>query len=343
MDGTNDELQSEKPEVSTLDENEKSLNKLETDRATFHFVADWLSETKLLYVEKRNGFYLLNTFDFGTGESTTLYEDSSIIIDVLVHPSKKTILLHTSDNSTSADIKLIGLDGIVQHEFSIDSSELEIEWNDIDPALILFTSFHQDWSFDIFLFDGNNEQFGLLPIDAPFPKWLGTNKIITQEVEGHSLDGGKLHVYDYTYESWDEWDVSGVIYIDTFKDSALIGQLDDQGNINYSIMGSNKEIRSQWTMAAVSNYSEWVFTEIDWLTENKVIMTGPEKGGLLDELDEPYQLIQVVDGQREVLRNESVAGKLRCSPMGDRCLTGYEGEKLIDIESKKETEWLIFS
>ena len=35
-------------------------------------------------------------------------------------------------------------------EVSIESSELAIEWNDLDPSLVLLTAFHQDWTYDVF-------------------------------------------------------------------------------------------------------------------------------------------------------------------------------------------------
>ena len=68
-----------------------------------------------------------------TGETETLYEEASIIIDVLIHPSKNYLLLHTSDNPTSATVKIISIDGIIQDEIEVASTELAIEWNDLNP------------------------------------------------------------------------------------------------------------------------------------------------------------------------------------------------------------------
>ena len=38
-------------------------------------------------------------------------------------------------------------------------------------------------------------------------------------------------------------------------------------------------VRSEWTMPAISNYSEWVFPEIDWVSNNTVFLSSPDKGG----------------------------------------------------------------
>ena len=59
-----------------------------------------------------------------TGEIETCIKKSMIIIDAIIHPTKEYLLLHTSNNSTSATVKIISLEGVVQDEISIASSEL---------------------------------------------------------------------------------------------------------------------------------------------------------------------------------------------------------------------------
>ena len=122
----------EKPGNNELIEEEISKS-LVADPAKFHFVADWLTESKVIYVEKENGHYQVNSFDFESGQTDTLYEDDSMIIDVLIHPSKKYLLLHTSDNAASATVKIVTMDGTVHDEVIVASTELAIEWNDTDP------------------------------------------------------------------------------------------------------------------------------------------------------------------------------------------------------------------
>jgi hypothetical protein len=321
---------------------EKISKSFAADSAKFHFVADWLTESKVIYVEKENGLYQVNSFDFESGQTDTLYEDDSMIIDVLVHPSKKYLLLHTSDNATSATVKIVTMDGTLQDEVSVTSKELAIEWNDIDPSLILLTAFHQDWTFDLFLYNAKETSIDILAIEDPFPKWLGDDKIAIGYVEGHILDGGEIHTYEPRTENWGKLDVSGVVYFDTYEDKLLVVRINEEMDAHYAIIEQEGLIHSEWTMPVISNYSEWVIPEIEWISSNTVFQPAPVKGGQLDELQSPYRLIRVTEGRQDVVVDDIAAGVLRCSPSGQKCLTGYSAENLIDVESAEEITWLIF-
>ncbi|MBO0586498.1 hypothetical protein [Sporosarcina sp. E16_8] len=331
----------EQPGNSELIKEEISKS-LVADPAKFHFVANWLSESKVIYVEKEDGLYQVNSFDFDTGQTDTLYEDDSMIIDVLIHPSKNYLLLHTSDKSTSARIKIVTMDGTVKHEVLVASTELEIEWNDIDPSLILFTAFHQDWTFDLFMYNGKKESLDLLAIEDPFPKWLGMDKIAIGFVDGHVLDGGEIHTFEILTGKWGQLDISGVVYFDTYKDTLLAVRINEDKDAHYAILSRDGLIQSEWTMPVISNYSEWVIPEIEWGSNETVFLPAPDKGGQLDELQSPFRLIRVREGRQDVVADDIAAGVLRCSPSGQKCLTGYSAEKLIDIKKKTETTWLTF-
>jgi hypothetical protein len=321
---------------------EEISKSLTVDPAKFHFVVDWLTESKVLYVKKENGFYQVNSFDLESGQTETLYKDASMIIDVLIHPSKKYLLLHTSDNTTSATVKIVTMDGTVQDEVIVASTELAIEWNDIDPSLILLTAFHQDWTFDLFLYNGKVESFDLLAMEDPFPKWLGEDKIAIGYVKDHILDGGEIHTYEPVTEKWGQLDINGVVYFDTYEDTLLVVRINEEGDALYTIMEQEGLIHSEWTMPVISNYSEWVIPEIEWISNGTVFLPTPEKGGQLDELTSPYRLIRVTEGRQDVIVDEIGAGFLRCSPSGRKCLTGYSSENLVDVETAEETTWLIF-
>lgn len=331
----------EQPENDDFSE-EKISKSLVADPAKFHFVADWLTETKVIYVEKEDGLYQVNSFDFETGQTDKLYENDSMIIDVLIHPSKKYLLLHTSDNATSATVKIVTMDGTVQDEVIVASKELAIEWNDLDPSLILLTAFHQDWTFDLFIYNGKIESLDLVAIEDPFPKWLGKDKIAIGYVEGHVLDGGEIHTYEPLTGKWGQLDISGVVYFDTYEDTLLVVRINEDKDAHYAVMSKDGLIRSEWTMPVISNYSEWVIPEIEWGSNETVFLPAPDKSGQLDELQSPYRLIRVTEGRQDVVADDIAAGILRCSPSGQKCLTGNSAEILIDVGTGEETAWLIF-
>ena len=320
---------------------EEVIKKLTADLANFHFVADWLTNTEIVFVEKDTGTYFVKSFNIKTGEIKVLYEESSIIIDVFIHPSKEQLLIHTTDNPASGTVKIISLDGVVQHEVSVESAELEIEWNDIDSSLILMTAFYEDWTYDVFLYDGAESDVRLLTLKSPFPKWLGTDEIIMTDISGHALDGGELYIYDRLSGQEKSAHINGVIHYDTYQESVLLMQMGEDEKMVYKILDKDQSILSEWQMPAVSNYSEWVIPEIHWVSKDHIVFASAESEGQQDELKEPYKLIQVVEGEQMLIAEEVLAGPLTCSPDGEQCLTGYTFEKLIDIKSKEESLWLL--
>ena len=326
-------------ENKSMDQVEDAIKIFEVDSAKFHFIVDWLTDTKVVFVEKDTGKYLLRTFDITTGKIETLYEETMVIIDALIHPSKNTYLLHTSDDSSSATIKIISLEGVVLNEISIASSELAIEWNDIDPTLLLLTAFQKDWSFDVFLYSGNEVDISLLPLEDPFPKWLGKQKVITLNVPEHPLGGGELLLYDSELGTQERLDLEDVVHFDTNGDNLLIVQINDE-NADYKIIDHDGTVLSKWSMPAVSNYSEWVFPELSWGADTTIIMPSASKGGQLDDLGEPFHLVRVANGRQDVLLGNVSTGILRCSPSGEKCLAGSKAEKIIDIQKQEEVIWI---
>ncbi|WP_203246914.1 YqgU-like beta propeller domain-containing protein [Sporosarcina beigongshangi] len=324
-----------------IDEVENAQQKVLTaDPAKFHFVADWLTDTEIVYVEKNEGFYNVNSFDLTTGKVTTLYEEQSIIVDVLIHPSKKFLLLHTSDNSTSATIKILSTDGILQNEVEVSSTELEIEWNDLDSTLLILTAFYEDWTFDLFLFEGAESELSLLPIDDPFPKWFGKEQIIIGNIEDHALDGSELSLFNPKTKEWTDLATQGIIYFDTYEQSLLTVTMSASGDAQYKLSDLDGAVQSEWTLPAVSNYSEWVVPEVNWSSNETVFLRAPEIGGQLDELSSPFRLIRVKDGQQQVVSEDVATGFLRCSASGATCITDSSATTITNVETGEQRIWL---
>ena len=326
-------------EDKSMDQVEDAIKIFEVDSTKFHFVVDWLTDTKVVFVEKDTDKYLLRTFDITTGKIETLYEETSIILDALIHPSKNTYLLHTSDDSSSATIKIISLEGVVLDEISIASSELAIEWNDTDPTLLLLTAFQKDWSYDVFLYSGNEVDISLLSLEDPFPKWLGRQKVITLNVPEQPLGGGELLLYDLELGTEEHLDLEGVVHFDTNGDNLLIVQINGE-NADYKIIDQDGTVLSKWSMPAVSSYSEWVFSEMSWVSDTTIFMTSTSEGGRLDDLREPFHLVRVANGRQDVLIDNVTTDILRCSPNGEKCLAGPKAEKIIDIQKQEEFIWI---
>ncbi|KXH87442.1 hypothetical protein [Sporosarcina sp. HYO08] len=325
----------------TKPQTEEVLQALQADPATFHFIVGWLDEEHIVYVEKINGSYQVKKFNIATGKQQVMVEEPSMIIDCLIHPSKKYLLLHTGDNPIAATVKMMTIDGEILDEVSVASSELGIQWNDIDPSRILLTAFYEDWTFDVFLYDRHEEFFGLLDIEDPFPKWFGDEQIIVLQEKDHSLDGGSLYSYNVTTKEWKSLQQNDIIYFDTYEDSLVTMKVRDESKMIFSVYDPSLKSLSEWTLPAVSNYSEWVIPNVEWLSKTKLVMTASPAGGQLDELSKPYQLLLIEEGLPKVVSESTVASKIQCAPSGKKCLTGYGAEMIVDVETGKEMNWLL--
>lgn len=312
------------------------------DPSNFHFIADWLSDTQILYVEKKDGFYQVNYFDIETGETGMVYKDESFIIDVLVHPSRDYFLVHTGEHENAAAVKVIGMDGTVQHQVEIDSTELAIEWNRTNPDKILFTAFHDDWSFDLFVFDGLEDHLSIIEMDDPFPKWAGDDRIMGMLFEGHPLDGGELQLFHLDTGENESVGIGNVIYFDVFEDYFIAVQSVDENAFSYTVRRFDSSVVSGWTLPAVSNYSEWVIPSIEWLDNNRLLLAGAEKSGQLDEMNAGFNLYLFVEDKSELLIKGLDSGPLKCSPSGRYCLSGYTSDELIDVNAKEKHKWIEF-
>ncbi|WP_432358606.1 hypothetical protein [Sporosarcina sp. UB5] len=311
--------------------------------SNFHFIAGWLDDTQILYVEKHGAFYKVNYFDIATGESGLVYEEESFIIDVLIHPSRDYLLVHTSEDPASAIIKVVGMDGVVKHRVEIDSTELAIEWNRTNPEKILLTAFHEDWSFDLFVFDGFDDSLSIIELDDPFPKWAGENNIMSLLFEDHPLDGGEIQLFRLDTGAVEMTGIGNVIYFDQFNDSFFLDvQALDSEEFTYTIRTFDANVVSRWTLPAISNYSEWVVPTVEWIDSNRLIVKSAEKSGQLDEMASGFNLYMFEEGNSELLLRGLDAGPLNCSPSGRYCLSGYTSEELIDVETKEKHKWIIF-
>lgn len=334
-------LEDVKIPVNDIEETEV-LKTLETTLETFHFVADWLSDSEIVYVSKENDLYIVNTFNILTGEHTVIYEDSAIIVDVLVHNSKNALLLHTTNSPTAAEVKIIALDGTIMNDVSIASSEIKIEWNDINPALVLLTAFEEDWTYHVHLYNGEEDDLKPIALPDPFPKWLDVEHIALIDQTARSSEGDELLLYNSKTNEIEATGVYTEAYFDTYEDALLTVQMTEDLQMDYSIINVDKKVLSSWSMPAVQNYSEWVLPEIHWKSTHSILMAATESDEQLDQAETPFKLYEVVEGKEDVSLEEVATNTLRCSPDGDKCLTGYGYEALIDMVSKETTAWISF-
>ncbi|QTD41695.1 hypothetical protein [Sporosarcina sp. Te-1] len=320
-----------------VDEPERdTLYMLHVQPGHFQYVVDWLSDTEIIYVEQEEDTYAIKRFDRLTGKSHLIDREDSFINDVLVHPSKQSILIHMSDDSDAATVKVIALDGTVLHKLTIESKEISIEWNDIDENLLLLTAFHEDWSFDLFYYDGYEQEMTSIHLEDPFPKWLGTDQLLTL----HQDEDGTLYAYDLRTNKMIDTGISDVVQFDTYFDSLLTMMPSDDQSVTVDVRDRDGEMLGKVEMPSISSFSGLVMPDFDWVSKNELVLKFPTVSGKLVEMTEPFHLVRVKEGEVKKLMEDVPEGPLHCSPSGHACLIGYEGENVIDLGKRELQKWL---
>lgn len=318
---------------------EDAIKTFEVDKEKFHFIVDWLTDTKIAFVEKGDDYYYLKSFDIMSGEIETLFEEELVIVDVLIHPSKNTYLLHTSNDASSATIKIITLEGLVVEELSIASSELEIEWNDIDPSLLLLTAFQEDWSYDVFLYNGDQKDLSLLSFEDPFPKWLGHKQVITTSASEELSDTGDLFMYDFQLGTQEKLNLEDVVHFDTNQENLLYVQV-NENQLDYKIINEEAVILYDWSIPDMGNNFERTFPESSWVSNTTIVMPASSGEEQLVDHEDTFTFMSLLNGRQHVLLDNVTTDLLRCSPSGEKCLMGYNGDKIMDLIKQEETNWL---
>lgn len=336
------DLDSKDPIVQEEEDSFQSVHSLKADPSLFHFVGDWLTDSKILYVEKNERLYQVNYFDVETGDSGIIYEDPSFITDIIVHPSQEYILIHTSDQSDVAILKVLTTEGTVIHEMEIASTEITVNWNSVDAQKLLITAFHEDWTFDTFVFNGHTENLYVVTIDDPFPKWAGINQIVSIFYTEHILDGGNLQFLNVENDEITYSESEDIIYFDSYGDRLLTVNAPNNELFTFSMSSFDGQVISEWQMPAVSNYSEWVIPEVEWINENHILFKGAQKGGQLDDIGQSFNLHEWIDGVSSKVMEGMGAEPLKCSPTGKYCLSGYTSEELIEKDTGVKQNWIHF-
>lgn len=317
------------------DAKEFSLKKLIEDTSSFHFAVDWLTATDIVFVDKNDEHYFVKIFNTTTGKVNQVYESEAIIVDVIVHPSKETLLIHTTTDSSSAVVKILSIEGMVLDEISIASSELSIEWNKIDPTLVLLTAFYEDWSYDVFLYNGTSDEFNILTMESPFPKWLGTEKIVFVKEQA-------LTVFHYKTAQYEQMVHREVLFFDTYEDSLLTMQVNDEEKVDVQIVSEEGDVLSRWEMPVAVQYGESLFPNMSWLGKDSVMMIGANKSGDPYEAGVQFNLVHVKGGEQRIIVEDVENAPLRCTMDGEMCLSGFNKDKLIHTITSKIINWVIY-
>ncbi|GKV64606.1 MULTISPECIES: hypothetical protein [unclassified Sporosarcina] len=288
------------------------------------FVAGWWDEEQILYIDHQEGLDRLRSFNIATGSVHTMFTDQAAISEVLIHPSKEQVLIKTANHATEANIAILDKDMTILDEVTVESSELELQWNAVDSNQLLISAFQEDWSFQVMHYDINERKIQPIEVDNPFPKWLGKDQIVY-------LDDSEL--IKETFEKKEK----EVLAADTVELHNSAGQLlvesAGEDHKEYAVLDSDGEEKYSWQAETSSETIE----DVEFIDEDNIIMSTREE---ISDDDQSALFIHRQEGQ-EVKRYETAVegGMIDCSPDGNSCLVGYSLDTILQLDTGETMKW----
>ena len=308
---TEDEAQPEAQLLETLTVSEENIR----------FIVGWLNEKTILYVDHQDEEDRLQSFDLKTGDTQTLFTEASTISEVQVHPSASQLLVKTADDSTEALLHILDTDGTLLNEVSVESSEVEIQWNDSDASQILITAFAEDWSYQVMRYDASDDTLVGVDIDDPFAQWLGADELV------YMVDTAVLKQSLTTGEKTTL--AKDVSQFNASADQVLIEAFDET-RIRYKVVSSTGEEKSTW----LAEDSSFMMEHAAFIDEDTVVMSITNQ----TELAPTSFLVKIEDGEEVKRYALAEGGSLDCK--GNKCLTGYSLDTWVDVDTGETVKWL---
>lgn len=310
------------------------------DNNAFHSVVGWMSNDEIVFIIAEKGQWLVRSYTVSTNSWRTIYTTTTPIIQGTIHPSKEIILLHTSKDSSSAEIQFLHKNGFVLHSLSFESAEIYMDWHPTNPNLVVFSTFYEDWTYSTFVYDGSTQELTAIDIEDPFVKWYDEQNLMVFRWSDTSLDGSELWLYsilDGTLKSTGEEKVLDVTNIGEAIVYVQINEVKKQ--FEYRLEGVNGTKSFEWITPAVSNYSEWVIPSMSIVSPTEFILLNAKKSRNLDDVGQKSIISKYsLDGQQ--ILGEMDEQPISCSPNAEVCLGGYTKENWIQTNPLVEKKWI---
>ena len=318
----------------------KQLPLLELDRASFHSVIGWMSNDEILFVLMENGEWTVQSYTLSNGTWETIYKTKTPIIQGIIHPTKEMILLHTSSNSTSAEIQILEKNGSIAQSLLFESAEIYMDWHPTNPNLIVFSTFFEDWTYNSFVYNVESDILKPIDVENPFVKWYDEDQLMVFKWSETSLDGSELLLHSISDGKLESTGLQYVLDVHNLGDSMLYVFINEtQKQFEYRLVQKETETTFEWTSPAVSNYSEWVAPTVSIISPNELLAIQSTETGNVDEIQSKSILSKFsFDGEKQF--GHIIDQPIDCSPNGKVCLGGYEKENWIQLDPFKEQTWL---
>ncbi|MDV6377902.1 hypothetical protein ORD22_06450 [Sporosarcina sp. GW1-11] len=316
----------EAPEPTSSVEEEVVTQTVNVSEEEFRFVAGWLDDQTIGFVVHQEEEDRLQTFNIVTGEVETLYTNPAIISEVLIHPSKQQFLVKTADKSTEANIIVFTNEAQVLDELVVESSELEINWNPVDPSELLLSAFADDWSYQMYLYDAKEQAVTPITLADPFPQWLGGKDVVYIEDTALVKETLETNEKKILAPEANQFHASST--------QLLLVVFEDETS-NYKLFDVEGEEISTW----ISEDPTQVVENVEMIDEDNIIMSTTNQTSAT-----PTAFVHHVQHSKEVKRYEvDIESSLLSCASAYTCLTGNRFETLLQLETGETVDWLIIN
>jgi hypothetical protein len=311
-------------------------------KGSFSTASGWLDNQTILYVTDTSEGSSLYSYNLVEGQSTLLYSSVYPIVSVTVSPTRSSILIHSSPNSSMGLVTMISSSGKIILSSEIPSNELAIEWNEYNEDVLLITSFTEDWQYHTYTLDISNNTLTPITIPQPFVYWSNVTELLYLDwrTDSPSLSAP---LKSYNINSKVSKDVLKDVYqVDVFPKHTLTITIDpsEESSVgNYTFFDQDFQVKSRLLLPQLSNFSGWSVPFYDYNKDSNEFYTfKPEYSSEIDTYEGTFDLIKFsVEANKELVLIEDLVNEpISCSPNGTLCLYGYSLENLLLLGEKKE-------
>lgn len=338
------EQENEEKIPSDIGEVEKTNNdeipSILLDNNALQSVVGWLSNEEVVFIVMEKGQWLVKSYSVSTNSWRTIYTTTTPIIQGTIHPSKEMILLHTSKDSSSAEIQFLHKNGYILQSLSFESAEIYMDWHPTNPNLVVFSTFYEDWTYNTFIYDGSTQELTSIEIENPFVKWYDEENLMVFRWSDSGLDGSELFLYSILDETLKSTGEEKVLDVTNIGEAILYVQInEEQKQFEYRLEELNGAKKFEWVTPAVSNYSEWVTPTVSIISPTEFILLNAKQSRNQDDISQKSILSKIsLDGQQ--VFGEIDEQPVSCSPNAEICLGGYTKETWITTNPLDEKQWI---
>ncbi|MEH7303979.1 hypothetical protein [Neobacillus drentensis] len=306
----------------------------------FSKLAGWLSENQVLYITNLEQTSSIYRYNLLSGKNELIYKSEYPIVNVVISPSKKSILIHASHSPSEGIVTVIDTKGAEILKKSFQSYELGFEWNPFNETQVLVTKFAEDWSFQVLLVDLRKSTTSELDVPQPFIKWLARNEIaFINWDEDHPSSYAPLNVKNIVNKS-EKTLFPSLIDFSTFQDLLMTISVNeqDQSVASYSFFDKKQKRLAVFSMPQLTRYSDWLVPFYDYNEQKRQFITfKPLSSGDADSYTDGFQLIiyNLKNDSSSLVMEGLDNEPMILSPTGEALLYGNRFEKIIDLDAKK--------